>query len=197
MAGTETKWDQPWDRNKTGIEIEWDSHRKKAKQKWFQHCLEKETQWEKNWLLYNCLHTFCASAYTHLKIKHFSYFANTFTIRLYVWIYHIVIQNLKLSFMSSYVHFCTKLWSNWLRDVKQIMVSMQAILKPNYLFFTVSICGCEYSITIKRKVNTSTMCSCTETKHDFENGDYSKSYSKAYSKKPWWLLVLNNAQVIS
>ncbi len=86
------------DRNKTGIEIEWDSHRKKANQKWFQHCLEKETQWEKNWLLYNCLHTFSASAYTHLKRKTNSYFANTFAIRLYFWIYHIVIQNLKLFF---------------------------------------------------------------------------------------------------
>ncbi len=98
VAGTETKWDQPWDRNKTGIEIEWDSHRKKAKQKWFQHSSKIETHWEKNWLLYNCLHTFSASAYTHHKRKKNSNFANTFAIRLYFWIYHIVIQNLKLFF---------------------------------------------------------------------------------------------------
>jgi len=54
---------------------------------------------------------------------------------------HIVIQNL-LSFVPMYIS-CLKL-KVIDRDVEKFTVNTKA---PNFFFFTVSICGCEYSIT--------------------------------------------------
>ncbi len=95
---------------------------------------------------------------THVKSKHLSYVANTFAIILYCWIYHIhtLTQILKLFFHELLCTFLYKTESNWQRNAEKFTVNTKARLKPN--FFTVSICGCEYSITVWKK----SMCSCVD-----------------------------------
>ncbi len=92
--------------------------------------------------------------------KHLSYVANTFAVILY----HIdtVIQNLKLFFHELICTFLHKIESNWQRDVEKITVNMKARLKPNSFFYCKHLWLWLQYYTVRKKGNTSTVCSCVD-----------------------------------